>query len=291
MTKTSAQRSMFPIGYDAIPVRAIVRAALAEDIGPGDATSAAVLTGEERGRAVAVAKSSLVAAGLGVFSEVFRQLDDNLLVRIFKEDGCKALPGDVLAEVEGSLRSMLMAERTALNFLQRLCGIATATRAFVESVEGTKAVILDTRKTAPNLRILDKYAVRCGGGRNHRFALYDGILIKDNHIAAAGGITEAVLRVRRDASHTLKVEVEVKDLTELEEAIRAGADIVMLDNMSISAMEEAVKTAAGRVLLEASGNITLANVRSVAATGVDFISVGALTHSVQAADIALNIVP
>jgi len=177
----------------------------------------------------------------------------------------------------------------ALNFLQRMCGIATFTRQYVEAVRGTMAKILDTRKTAPGLRFLDKYAVTVGGGHNHRFGLYDGVLIKDNHIAAAGGISRALERVRRRISHTLKVEVEAKNLKEVKEALRSGADVIMLDNMSVGDMRKAVSLVGGRVPLEASGNVTLANVRQIAETGVDFISIGMLTHSVPAADISLRV--
>jgi nicotinate-nucleotide pyrophosphorylase (carboxylating) len=197
--------------------------------------------------------------------------------------------GGCIAEISGNLSSMLTAERVALNFLQRMSGIATLTRRYVDEVKGTKAKILDTRKTAPGLRYLDKYAVRIGGGHNHRFGLYDGVLIKDNHIAAAGGISQALARVRGRLPHTLKVEIEVKNLQELKEAMDSGADVIMLDNMSLDDMGKAVAATGGRVPLEASGNVSLANVRKIAETGVDFISVGALTHSVAAADISLMI--
>lgn len=267
----------------------ILRQALAEDIGPGDVTTAAVLTGDERGQARAIAKSDLVVAGADVFREVFTLLDASLDVALSLRDGDRARPGDSLAELTGRLGSILTAERTALNFFQRLCGIATLTRRFVEEIDGTGARILDTRKTAPGLRLLDKYAVRVGGGRNHRFALFDGVLIKDNHIAAAGGIAAAVAKVRQSVAHLMKIEVECKNAAEVEEALAAGADAVMLDNMDLPAMREAVALVRGRVPIEASGNVTLANVRRVAETGVDFISVGALTHSVAAADISLNI--
>jgi nicotinate-nucleotide pyrophosphorylase (carboxylating) len=267
----------------------ILRQALAEDIGPGDVTTAAVLTGDERGQARAIAKSDLVVAGADVFREVFTLLDASLDVALSRRDGDRARPGDSLAELTGRLGSILTAERTALNFFQRLCGIATLTRRFVEEIDGTGARILDTRKTAPGLRLLDKYAVRVGGGRNHRFALFDGVLIKDNHIAAAGGIAAAVAKVRQTVAHLMKIEVECKNAAEVEEALAAGADAVMLDNMDLPAMREAVALVRGRVPIEASGNVTLANVRRVAETGVDFISVGALTHSVAAADISLNI--
>lgn len=275
--------------YERVLIRKLIWNALREDIGVGDVTSNAILTGEENGAARTIAKSELVVAGGDVFRETFRQVDPNLTFTILAAEGQEVWAGTLLAEISGSLKSILIAERTALNLLQRMCGIATATRAFVRAVAGTEARILDTRKTAPGLRFLDKYAVRIGGGQNHRFALYDGVLIKDNHIAAAGGITEAVRRARRGVAHTLKIEVEVRNLAELEEAIAAGADVIMLDNMSTDDMKTAVAASAGKVPLEASGNVTLDNVRAIAETGVNFISVGALTHSVQAADISLLI--
>ncbi len=275
--------------YDRASIRKFIWNALREDIGAGDITSNAILTGEENGAARTIAKSELVVAGGDVFGEAFRQVDPNLIFTIMAAEGQDVDAGTLLAEISGSLKSILMAERTALNLLQRTCGIATATRAFVRAVSGTEAIILDTRKTAPGLRFLDKYAVRIGGGQNHRFALYDGVLIKDNHITAAGGITEAVRRARRGIAHTLKIEVEVRNLAELEEALAAGSDVIMLDNMTIGDMKTAVTATAGRVPLEASGNVTLGNVRAIAATGVNFISVGTLTHSVNAADISLLI--
>jgi len=275
--------------YDRTSIGKLIWDALREDVGAGDVTCNAVLSGKEKGSAGAIAKSELVVAGGDVFRETFRQVDPNLAFTILAAEGQEVWPGTLLAEISGSLKSILMAERTALNLLQRMCGIATATRAFVRAVAGTEARILDTRKTAPGLRFLDKYAVRIGGGHNHRFALYDGVLIKDNHIAAAGGVMEAVRRARRGVAHTLKIEVEVRNLAELEEALAAGADVIMLDNMGAGDMKTAVAVAAGRVPLEASGNVTLDNVRAIAATGVNFISVGALTHSVRAADISLLI--
>ena len=267
----------------------LIRQALDEDIGAGDVTTSAALTGDERGIARATAKAETVVAGIDVFAEVFYTLDPSLEVTALMHDGQRAGEGDLLAEVSGRLASILSAERVALNLLQRMSGIATLTRRYADAVRDTKVRILDTRKTAPGLRILDKYAVRAGGGFNHRFALYDGILIKDNHIAAAGGIGRAVQRVRGRIPHTLKIEVEVKDLAELDEALASGADAVLLDNMGLPEMAEAVARVAGRIPLEASGNMTLERVRQVAATGVDLISVGALTHSVTAADISLLI--
>lgn len=267
----------------------LIRRALAEDVGAGDVTTGAALAGDERGVARATAKSELVLAGIDVFKEVFLTLDPALNFTALRRDGEQAGPGDLVAEISGNLSSILTAERVALNLLQRMCGIATLTRLYVEAVGVARAKIIDTRKTAPGLRILDKYAVRAGGGANHRFALYDGVLIKDNHIVAAGGVREAVQRVRGRIPHTLKIEVEVKNAAELEEALAAGADSVLLDNMDLAGMAAAVKRVAGKIPLEASGNMTLARVKDVAATGVDFISVGALTHSVTAADISLNV--
>jgi nicotinate-nucleotide pyrophosphorylase (carboxylating) len=262
----------------------LIRNALAEDVGTGDVTTGAALRGDETGLARATAKAELVVAGIEVFGEVFRTLDPALVFTARKRDG------EFLAEISGSLASILTAERVALNLLQRMCGIATLTRRYVDEIAGMRAKILDTRKTAPGLRILDKYAVRAGGGCNHRFALYDGVLIKDNHIAAAGGIGPAVRRVRDRVPHTFRIEVEVKNMAELEEALIAGADSVLLDNMGLSEMAAAVARVGGKIPLEASGNITLERVREVASTGVDLISVGALTHSAAAADISLNVV-
>jgi nicotinate-nucleotide pyrophosphorylase (carboxylating) len=267
----------------------LIRLALDEDIGAGDVTTETVLNGRETGKAQAVAKANMVLAGIDVFRETFLTLDPDVQWIDCLEDGREIKRGEILAELSGKLAGILTAERTALNFLQRMSGIATATRRYVQAIAGTRARILDTRKTAPGLRILDKYAVRVGGGVNHRFALYDGVLVKDNHIAAAGGIGPAVERARRAVPHTLKIEVEVKNIDEIRAALAAGADAIMLDNMTIEAMSEAVRLISGRLPVEASGNVTLANVRQIAETGVDFISVGALTHSVAAADISLRV--
>jgi nicotinate-nucleotide pyrophosphorylase (carboxylating) len=270
-------------------VRKIIRRALEEDIRSGDVTTSAALTGSEAGLATALAKEDLVVAGMDVFREVFRVRDGELIFETRLIDGAWAPRGTVLATVSGSLTSILTAERVALNLLQRMCGIATLTKQFVDAVAGTKARILDTRKTMPGLRILDKYSVRIGGGRNHRYGLYDGVLIKDNHIEAAGGIAEAVRRVRGQAPLMVKIEVEVKDLAEVEEALAAGADVIMLDNMPVHGMKQAVQLIGGQALVEASGNVTLATVRAIAETGVDLISAGVLTHSVRAADISLKV--
>lgn len=269
----------------------LIRRALREDVGSGDITTWAALAGHEAGVARAMAKGPMVVAGIAVFGAVFAAHDPGLTFRALRRDGEFVEKGTPLAEIAGTLASILTAERVALNLFQRMSGIATLTRRYVEAVAGTKARILDTRKTVPGLRILDKYAVRVGGGWNHRFALYDGVLIKDNHITVAGGIGPAVSRVRERIPHTLKVEVEVRDLAELAEALAAGVDSVLLDNMSPAQMQVAVQLVAGRIPLEASGNMTLERVAEVAATGVDLISVGALTHSVSAADISLMVAP
>jgi nicotinate-nucleotide pyrophosphorylase (carboxylating) len=270
-------------------VRKIIRRALEEDIRSGDVTTASSLAGSETGLATALAKERLVVAGLDVFREVFRVRDAGLVFKPASIDGATVPRGTVLATVEGSLAGILTAERVALNLFQRMCGVATLTRQFVDAVAGTNVKILDTRKTMPGLRILDKHSVRVGGGHNHRYGLYDGVLIKDNHIEAAGGISEAVRRVRETAPLMVKIEVEVKNLAEAGEAVAAGADIIMLDNMTVEAMREAVALIGGRALTEASGNVTLDTVTAIAATGVDFISAGALTHSARAADISLKV--
>ena len=262
---------------------------LEEDIGAGDVTTAAVCDGSQEGLARAVARDDSVVAGIEVFREVFTILDDQITFSMHHRDGERVAPGDVIESVSGNVTHMLMAERTALNLLQRMCGIATMTRRYVDAVAGTRAQIIDTRKTAPGLRMLDKYAVTVGGGVNHRMGLYGGVLIKDNHIKAAGGITEAVKRVVNHVPMTLKIEVETVTLDNVDEALAAGVDIIMLDNMDTETMAEAVRRIKGRALVEASGGITLETVGDVAATGVDFISVGALTHSVYATDISLII--
>ncbi|MDP2725062.1 MAG: carboxylating nicotinate-nucleotide diphosphorylase [Syntrophales bacterium] len=263
--------------------------ALSEDIGAGDITTSGALTGRERGFAKVIAKSETVVAGIDVFRETFLYLDSNIGFTAYAEDGSLVKRGEVIAELHGSLMSILMAERVALNFFQRMCGIASMTRRLAEAIKEYKAKIIHTRKTVPGLRVLDTYAVRVGGGYCHRFGLFDGALIKENHIEAAGSIAVAVANVRRRIPITVKIEVEVENLRQVAEALAAGADVIMLDNMSIKEMREAVTLVAGRVPLEASGNVTLANVKEVAATGVDYISSGALTHSVVSADISLRV--
>ena len=270
-------------------IKNIIEAALAEDIGTGDITTQATVSPQKKGRAVAVAKSDFVIAGIDVFEAAFQCLDSNIKVKKNIADGHRAKKGDVIAEVAGSLSNILQAERVALNLFQRMCGIASLTAKYVEAVRKTKSRILDTRKTVPGLRVLDKMAVRIGGGRNHRTGLYDGVLIKDNHVEAAGGITAAVTAQRKRLSNTLKIEVGTKNMREVREALACGVDIIMLDNMTIDAMKKAVDFVAGRALLEASGNVSLHRVREIAFTGVDLISVGELTHSVRAADISLKV--
>jgi len=267
----------------------IVRQALAEDVGSGDVTSNWTVSEDVWVRGDLIAKAPGIVAGLGVACEVFRAVDKRVDFQTLLADGSPVGEGDILAIVHGPARSVLSAERVALNFVQRMSGIATSTRRYVESVRGTKAILLDTRKTAPGLRILDKMAVRLGGGQNHRFGLYDMVLIKDNHIAAAGSVAEAIRRVQVQNGSGLPVEIEVKSLDELQEALQFDVDRILLDNMDIDQMRRAVELTAGRVELEASGGVTLDSVAAIAATGVDYISVGALTHSVTALDISLEI--
>ncbi|NPV46635.1 MAG: carboxylating nicotinate-nucleotide diphosphorylase [Armatimonadetes bacterium] len=271
--------------------REVVAQALAEDIGPGDITTETTVPASLRACGVFLAKAAGVLSGLDVAAECFRQLDPACDFQARLAEGDEFAPGTTLAVVTGSARALLTAERTALNFLQRLCGTATLTRAYVDRVAGTKARIVDTRKTTPGLRRLQKTAVRAGGGHNHRFALYDGVLLKDNHLALAGGVAAAVAAARAGAPHTLRVEVEVTTLPQLQEAIAAGADVALLDNMDLATLRQAVQLAAGRILLEASGGVNLDTVSAIAATGVDLISVGALTHSAPAVDISLEIEP
>ena len=275
--------------YQKHVIQELIQSALKEDIGSGDITTSTVLSGREVGNARVVAKEDMVVAGIGIFKEVFSFSEEEVKFTDRVEDGEPVKSGDVLTEMSGNLGDILTAERVALNFLQRMCGIATLTRRYVDEIRGTGAKILDTRKTTPGLRVLEKYAVMIGGGFNHRFGLYDGILIKDNHIDAAGGIIAAVDRVKKGVPHTLKIEIEVKNLREVEEALSAGVDIIMLDNMEVEEIKKAVSLIKGGVLVEASGNITLSNVKRIAETGVDFISIGALTHSAPSSDISLKL--
>jgi len=267
--------------------------ALHEDIGNGDITSAALVPEAHISKAEVVAKKDLVLAGLPFAERTFRLIDNSIKFRSFKKDGSRVKAKTVIAKISGRTASLLKAERVALNVLQRCSGIATLTAAYVARVKGTDARITDTRKTAPGLRFFDKYAVMTGGGYNHRYGLFDGVLIKDNHIAAVGGIGRAVRLARSKAQHLLKIEVEVTNMREVQEALSAGADVIMLDNMKVDMMRKAVsviRRKSEEVSIEASGDVTLENVRSVAETGVDLISAGALTHSAPAADISMNIV-
>jgi len=276
-------------------VRRAVRAALDEDGAGRDVTTRALIPSDQRGGGTIVAKASGVVCGLAVAQAAFRLLDRKVAFEALVPEGTAVSPGDVLARVEGRLAPILSAERVALNFLQRLSGIATATRAHVDAVAGLDVRIVDTRKTTPGLRALERYAVRCGGGENHRFNLSDGVLIKDNHIAAARArgltIADVVAQARRAAPHTLQIEIEVTSVGEAREALHAGADALLLDNMPVDAMREAVSLAKGRALLEASGGVTLENVRAIAETGVDVISIGGITHSAPALDISLELEP
>jgi nicotinate-nucleotide pyrophosphorylase (carboxylating) len=267
----------------------LVELALEEDLLLGDATSEATIDPATRGEGRFLVKEDLVLAGTAVAVRVFEKLGAEC--RFDREDGARAARGELVGRATGSVRALLAAERTALNFLQRLSGVATATRTCVDALAGGGAWtrLLDTRKTTPGWRLLEKAAVRAGGGKNHRLALGDGILIKDNHVAACGGVGEAVRRAREAAGALLRIEVEVVDLPGLEEALSAGADLVLLDNMDDATMAEAVRRAAGRVLLEASGNMTLERLPRVAATGVDFVSMGAITHSARAVDVSFEL--
>ena len=266
----------------------LIDACLAEDIGGGDITTLAVVEPGARAAARMVLREAGVVAGLGVAGLVFERLSRDVVFRALVPDGERCAAGQTVAEVSGPAWAVLGGERLALNFVQRLAGVATATARLVDKVAGTKARIVDTRKTTPGLRVLEKYAVRCGGGYNHRFGLYDGVLIKDNHLALAGGIARAVRAARERAPHTVRVEVEVEDLHGVAAALEAGADIILLDNMDVATMARAVAMVNGRALTEASGGISGETVAAVAATGVDFISVGALTHSVRSLDIGLD---
>jgi nicotinate-nucleotide pyrophosphorylase (carboxylating) len=278
-------------GLPDLLIEPVVRAALIEDLGPaGDLTSMACIDAEARLTAHFVARAEGVLAGLACARLAFASLDRQVAFTAQATDGERIGAGQPLARVEGNARAILAGERVALNLLSRLCGIASLTALYVAEVRGTKARIIDTRKTTPGLRALEKYAVRCGGGSNHRFGLGDAILIKDNHVAACGGIAEALRRARADVGHMVKVEVEVDSLGQLREALEAGADIVMLDNFTLEGLRAAVALTADRALLEASGGVSLETVSAIAQAGVDLISVGALTHSARALDIGLDVV-
>lgn len=270
-----------------IGVDRIIENALLEDIHTGDITTMAVLPEKRNARAILIAKEPLVLAGVIVAARVFHILDPETVVATHFSDGDSLSKGDIIADINGDAAILLQGERVALNLLQRMSGIATLTARYRQAVQGSGARVVDTRKTTPGLRQLEKYAVRVGGGANHRSGLYDGVLLKENHIAAAGGITVAVDRARSQIPHTMKIEVETENLEQVAEALAAGADIIMLDNMDLETMRRAVEMIAGKAMVEASGGVNLDTIGSIAATGVDIISVGALTHSARAVDISM----
>lgn len=271
-------------------VRAAVAQSLEEDLGlSGDITSQACLPADSRAQVVMATRRDGVVSGTQLAIEAFRQMDPRITVSVLKPDGATIKKGDVLLTVEGNARAVLSAERTALNFMGRMCGIATLTAAYVARIAHTKARVLDTRKTTPGLRAFEKYAVLCGGGVNHRFGLFDAILIKDNHVGVAGGVKPALQRAKQHASSMVKIEIEVDTLDQLAQVLEEGADIVMLDNMEPDRLREAVAMIAGRIVTEASGGVTLDSIREIAETGVDYISSGALTHSAPVLDIGLDI--
>lgn len=276
------------IGLDTKQVDRVIVTALEEDMPYGDVTTDNLIEPGARSRARFIAKADGVLAGMPVLARVFALIDPAVQVDIRMQDGCEAHKGDVIAHVEGPTAAILKGERTALNLVQRLSGIATRTHTFTELVRDFPVSVADTRKTTPGLRYLEKYAVRCGGGKNHRYSLSDAVMLKDNHIAAGGGILPAVQKVRAAIPHTVKIEVETENLDMVREALEARADIIMLDNMTTEAMAEAVRLVQGRALTEASGDVTEARIVEIARTGVDIISIGCITHSVRAMDISLR---
>jgi nicotinate-nucleotide pyrophosphorylase (carboxylating) len=269
-----------------------IRLWLEEDIGMGDVTTMTTVPLDSQSKGIIHVKESGIVAGMSVAEQVFRAVDPSLLFLAVQQDGTYVEKGTVLAEVTGSTRSILLGERLALNLLQRMSGIATRTRQYVDALEGTPVRLVDTRKTTPGHRMLEKYAVRVGGGYNHRFGLYDAVMIKDNHIKGAGGVKQAIIAARAQIPHTMKIEVEVERFDQLDEALEAGADIIMLDNMKPADMKKAVdiiKARAPHIIIEASGSVTLETIKDIALSGVDVISVGRLTYSVQAIDISLDL--
>ena len=271
-------------------LNSLIEMALVEDMPSGDVTSESVIPPDSKSKAVILAKEDGILAGIDIAKKVFKRIDISIKFTKLKRDGEKISAGKGLARVEGNSISLLKAERTALNFLQRLSGIATMTRKFVDELSGTQTQILDTRKTTPGLRDLEKYAVRMGGGKNHRMSLSDMILIKDNHLQLVGSISEAVKRAREKVGSGLKIEVETASLHELKEAVESGADLIMLDNMSVEEMKEAVKFIRGKIPLEVSGNVDLDRIKELASLGVDYISVGGLTHSYHSLDISMEFI-
>ena len=270
-------------------IERVILTALKEDIGAGDITTNLIIGKKQQAKAFFLAKEDGIVAGLAIAKRGFYKLDKKIVWKSFVKDGNFVSVGTRIAEVKGSLRALLTGERTALNILQRMSGIATVTNCFVKIVNGTNTKILDTRKTVPGLRMIDKYAVKIGGGTNHRIGLFDMVLIKDNHIKAAGSITNAVAKIRKGITKKIKIEVETSNLDEVREALKNKVEIIMLDNMPVAMMKEAVKIIAGKAKVEASGNVNLKSIKAIAETGVDYISVGALTHSVKALDISMKI--
>jgi nicotinate-nucleotide pyrophosphorylase (carboxylating) len=271
-------------------IKHLIQIALEEDIGPGDITTDNVVDPEIKGKGIILAKEPLTLAGLETAGDVFAFIDPLVICRFLFRDGDEVKSGDIVMEVEGRLRTLLKGERTALNFLQRLSGIATNARSYVTHLDDRNIRLVDTRKTTPGWRVLEKYAVRVGGAYNHRMGLYDGVLIKDNHIIACGGITKAIERVRDKVSHLVKIEVEVSDIPSVKEALAAKADVIMLDNMDIGRIKEAVAVIGKKAIIEVSGGITKENLKSLSGSGVDLISVGALTHSARSVDLSMRII-
>ena len=270
-------------------VKHLIEIALKEDIGSGDITTESLVASELVGTGVIIAKEPLVIAGLDVARQVFEHLDSEIIFDSVYNDGDALAEGSIVSEIKGKLRALLMGERTALNFLQHLSGIATHVRSYVSEIENTNVRLVDTRKTTPGWRVLEKYAVRVGGAYNHRMGLYDGVLIKDNHIAVCGGVQKAVKRIRKHMSHLVKIEVEVSELDQVKEALDAGADVIMLDNMNINQMKKAVTLIDGRAAVEVSGGVTQSSLKQLADTGVDIISAGALTHAARGVDLSMRI--
>lgn len=270
-------------------IQSLIETALKEDIGSGDITTDNLVAPDVRGHGLIIAREKAVIAGLDIAYRVFEQLDPEIIFKPECKDGDTLMDGGIVLKVEGKLRSLLMGERTALNFLQHLSGIATHVRSYVDRLANKKVRLVDTRKTTPGLRVLEKYAVRVGGACNHRMGLYDGVLIKDNHIAACGGITKAVKHIRNNVSHLIKIEVEVSGLDEVKEAVGAGADVIMLDNMDFGWIKQSIEYIDKRALVEVSGRITLKSLNRLADVGVDIISVGALTHSARSIDLSMRI--
>ncbi len=267
----------------------LIELALDEDIGPGDITTENLVDPDLEGKGVITAKEPLVIAGLNVAKQVFERFDPEIIFRHGRKDGDMVKKGETVLEVKGKLRVLLLGERTALNFLQRLSGIATLVRSYADTLKGKNVRLVDTRKTTPGWRVLEKYAVRVGGACNHRMGLYDGVLIKDNHIAACGGILKAVKQIQNKVSHLVKIEVEVSDVAGVKEALKAGADIIMLDNMDMAGIKKAVELIGKRAVVEVSGGVTKDNLSLLADTGVDIISAGALTHSARSMDMSMHI--